>query len=144
MYNSKYHDAATLRGKTITAISQIGGDRIEITTEDGKRYAMLHDQDCCESVTIHDIEGDLQSLVGSPLVVAREEADSEWPADVDKPEYTESFTWTRYFFATRNATVRIRWHGESNGYYSESVQIEELDSAQHQGLQRAEAWRIKI
>ncbi len=126
MYNSKYHDAAALRGKTITAISQVGNDRIEITTDDGKKYALLHEQDCCESVTIHDITGDLQSLVGSPLLVAREEADSEWPDDVEKSEYTESFTWTRYFFETETAKVRIRWHGESNGCYSESVQIEEL------------------
>lgn len=126
MYDSKYLDAAALRGKTITAISKIGDNHIEITTDDGKRYAMLHYQDCCESVTIHDIVGDLQSLVGAPLVVAYEEADSEWPADVEKPEYTESFTWTRYFFETDTAKVRIRWHGESNGYYSESVQIEEI------------------
>lgn len=128
MYNSKYHDAAALRGKTITAISQIGRDRIEITTEDGKRYAMLPDQEYSELVTIHDIEGDLQSLVGAPLVAAREEADREWPADVEKPTYTYSFTWTSYFFDTEKAKVRIRWNGESNGYYSESVQIEELSS----------------
>lgn len=127
MYTYKYHDAVALRGKTITAITQIGGNRIEITTDDGKRYAMLHDQDCCESVTIYDITGDLQSLVGAPLVVSHEEADSEWPADVARQEYTESFTWTRYFLETATAKVRIRWFGESNGYYSESVQIEEIE-----------------
>ena len=126
MHTYKYHDAAALRGKTIAAISQVGGGRIEITTDDGKRYAMLHEQDCCESVTIHDIVGDLQSLVGAPLVVAREETDSEWPADVEKSEYIESFTWTRYFFGTDTAKVRIRWLGESNGHYGEDVQIEEI------------------
>ena len=123
----KYYDAATLRGKIITAISQIGNDRIEIATDEGKKYAMLHVQDCCESVEIHDITGDLQSLIGAPLVVAREEANSEWPDDVKKPEYCDSATWTQYFFETSTAKVRIRWLGESNGYYSESVQIEEIE-----------------
>jgi len=126
MNESKYIDAAALLGKTVTGISQIGGDRIEITTDDGKRYVMFHSQDCCESVDVHDIEGELQSLVGSPLVVAREESDEIWPDDVEKNEYCESFTWSRYFFETATAKVRIRWLGESNGYYSESVQIDEV------------------
>jgi hypothetical protein len=118
----KYLDAAALRGETITEIAQIGDDRIELATASGKRYAMYHEQDCCESVTIHDIRGDLQSLVGKTLQVAREDATTDWPADVPKSEYTESCTWTTYTFDD----VVIRWHGESNGYYSESVQISEI------------------
>ena len=86
---------------------------------------MFHEQDCCESVTIHDIIGKLESLIGSPLISASEETRSEWPADVEKPEDCDSFTWTVYRFATEKHRVRIRWLGESNGYYSESVQIEE-------------------
>ena len=126
--SSKYLDAAALRGKTITVISQIGDDRIEITADDGKRYAMLHEQDCCESVTIHDITGDLPSLVGAPLLVARERTSKAWPRDVAKPCWREeSETWTSYFFETEKTKVRIRWHGRSNGYYSESVQIEEIE-----------------
>lgn len=127
-YYDKYLDAAVLRGKTLTAISQIGNDRIEISTDDGKRYALFHSQDCCESVEVHDVAGDLQSLLGSPLTVAREEIGEpgNWPEDVPKPYSTESFTWTSYFFETDTAKVRIRWFGQSNGYYSEGVSMAEV------------------
>lgn len=126
MSSYKYLDASALRGKTITSIVQIGSDRIEIETSDGKRYVMYHRQDCCESVRIYDVFGTLDSLIGSPLIVASEERSSEWPADVEKPEYRESYTWTSYLFAVQDHVVRIRWLGESNGYYSESVDIEEI------------------
>ncbi len=67
----KHYDAAELRGKTITAITQEGNHTITIVTDDGT-YRMHHHQDCCEGVHIDSVLGDLQSLVGSPLVVAVE------------------------------------------------------------------------
>jgi len=122
----KYLDASALRGMKIKTISQVGYDRIEFDTEDGKRYAMFHDQDCCESVTIHDIKGDLQSLVGFTLQSACEESTSDWPSDVPKKYEADSITWTTYTFETLVDKVTIRWLGESNGYYSESVDFRRI------------------
>ena len=42
-----------------------------------------------------------------------------------KPESADSYTWTFYRFSTVKGTVTVRWFGESNGYYSESVSYRE-------------------
>lgn len=83
---------------------------------------MYHQQDCCEGVYIDDISGDLQDLIGVPILVAEETTSSENPEGIVK-DCQDSFTWTFYKFATINGYVDIRWYGESNGYYSESVNI---------------------
>lgn len=85
-------------------------------------FRFYHDQDCCENVRIFDIVGDLEDLEGSPILLA-EEVTGETPSDWVEDDYTESYTWTFYKFATRKGYVDVRWLGESNGYYSESVQL---------------------
>lgn len=104
-------------GKTFVSVEMKDRSEIVFTTDSGVRYIMSHDQDCCESVSVEDIEGDLNDLVGSPILQAEESTNREEP----KPEYADSFTWTFYKFATIKGYVTIRWLGESNGYYSESV-----------------------
>lgn len=109
-----------LLGKTLLSCERIGNDRIEFVCDDGSEYALYHDQDCCESVTVEDICGNLSDLIGSPLLQAEESASNENPAGIN-PEDQDSFTWTFYKLATLKGYVTIRWYGESNGYYSESV-----------------------
>ena len=82
-----------------------------------------HNQDCCEHVYIEDICGDLNDLVGAPLVEAEEVSDYEGEATGD-----ESYTWTFYRFRTRKGSVTVRWYGSSNGYYSESVSVDVVDT----------------
>ncbi len=115
-YYDNYCKVDVLKGKTLSSVE---GDDYELVfkTADGETYRMYHEQDCCESVRIEDIVGDLQDLVGSEILIA-EEVDGESPADF---EAYESYTWTFYKFATRKGYVDIRWLGQSNGYYSESV-----------------------
>lgn len=117
---------AALLGKTLKSIENCNNEELVFTCEDGTRYRMYHRQDCCESVSIEDICGELDSLIGSPLLQAEESSSNDAPADF-KPEYQpESMTWTFYRFATVKGQVVIRWLGQSNGYYSESVDFYQL------------------
>lgn len=93
-----------------------GGDTIAFWMRDGTTFVMMHDQDCCETVLIKDIAGDIRGLIGEPLVMAEEATNRGETEDGTQ-------TWTFYKFATNNGYVTISWHGESNGYYSESVDV---------------------
>ena len=69
-----------------------------------------------------DIVGELKDLIGSPLLMAEEVShEGKNPEGVEVPDYQDSFTWTFYKLATVKGYVTIRWYGESNGFYSESV-----------------------
>lgn len=110
-----------LKGKTITSIygAVKGSDEIIFNCSDGSQYRLLHYQDCCESVEIEDICGDINDLIGSPILIADEVENNN--TGNPRSEYDESFTWTFYKLATINGYVDIRWYGTSNGYYSERV-----------------------
>lgn len=103
-----------MQGKTLIKI-EATEDTIDFFTEDGLHYLMFHSQDCCESVTIDDINGDLNDLLNTPLLISEEVSSEELTSDYD------SCTWTFYKFATVKGYVNVKWYGTSNGYYSESV-----------------------
>jgi len=115
-----YTQITDLLGKTLKSVEKVKeDDEILFTLDDGTQYQMCHIQGCCENVTIEDINGDLKDLIGSPILQAEEITNSE---DMfDKTDLGDSFTWTFYKLATVHGYVTIRWLGESNGYYSESV-----------------------
>ena len=108
---------ADMVGKVFTSVTEDGNTLT--FANDTERYVFFHSQDCCEHVRIEDIVGDLSDLVGEPLVMA-DEVDGETPSDYSSGE---SCTWTFYKFATRKGYVDVRWLGESNGYYSKSVNL---------------------
>lgn len=116
-----------LVGLTLVKIKGgVGDEEMRFLTSEGREFRMYHEQDCCESVTVEDICGDLADLIGSPIIRATEASDSERPEDY-KPEYEpDSETWTFYNIATVKGYVTIRWYGTSNGYYSESVEFVEV------------------
>lgn len=102
-------------------------DRIEKTDESvtfwnkdkSDSFLMEHLQDCCENVWLEDVVGDLNDLVGTPILVAECVTSEESPRN----DSDESFLWTFYNMRTIKGSVTFRWYGTSNGYYSESVDI---------------------
>ena len=120
----------------VTTFAELLGcvlSRVTVTTErdevifelaDGRSFKLYHEQDCCESVNIEELDGALDEdvlvdLVGE-VVLATEES-----KDDDKAE--ESGTWTFYRIGAVKGTVVMRWHGSSNGYYSEGVSFCEVN-----------------
>jgi len=94
-------------------------DEIVFQEVNGPSWKMYHDQECCESVYIKEIVGDLADLIGSPLLMAEETSNK-----FDEDDGTN--TWTFYKFATIKGAVTISWYGASNGYYSENVEITKI------------------
>ena len=111
-----------INGLTIESITGLekGSERVLLNFSNGQEIIMYHSADCCESVEVEDVCGDPADLIGTPLLLAEEVTSEDNPDDVDMA-YQDSFTWTFYKLSTIKGSVTIRWYGESNGYYSESV-----------------------
>ncbi|UNY39974.1 hypothetical protein KLEB273_gp261 [Bacillus phage vB_BauM_KLEB27-3] len=113
-YLWNHKDVSSLLGKTLKRVERIKKNELLFETSSGHQYLMCHDQSCCESVYLEDIIGDLEDLVGHPLLM------SEVVTEKSKTE-DGSQTWSFYKFATIKGDVTLRWYGESNGWYSEEV-----------------------
>lgn len=129
-YSKKeYVDFEYLLGKTLVSVNvdtdDYSGQYIKFVTSEGETFMMYHEQDCCESVSIESIEGELSCLVGNPILLA-EEVTKYSDAVTGEDAWDESQTWTFYKLATIKGYVDIRWYGSSNGYYSERVDFVKL------------------
>jgi hypothetical protein len=104
----------------------IDKEEMKITCEDNSVFTFYHEQDCCENVYIADTVGDPMSLKGWKLLSVDMDAENEsdgW----DGFRFDQiSRTVTMVKFVTDENTVSVRWIGESNGYYSESVDLKQF------------------
>lgn len=121
-----------LRGRMLTRVEARNNEFIEFETTDGCIFTMQHYQECCESVVLEDVCGDFQDIIGSVVVNAEEVGGGRGNTNIfsqfnytpPQEEYDGSETWTFYKIDTNKGGVTLRWHGSSNGYYSESVEFE--------------------
>lgn len=104
-----------IQGMTITAVVYKEVSESLLIHLNTHVLEMIHHQECCETVYLADVVGSFEDLIGYPLLEV-----SESFVDIESEGY-ESSTASYYNFRTVKASVQLRWIGESNGYYSETV-----------------------
>lgn len=139
-------DFSFLIGKTLTLaepkslVMQSGGidkmmrkdcadpTAIHFQDSEDNDYVLGHEQDCCETVTLEDMCGDLQDLIGAPILVAEHRTgDAEILYENKHGEgYDTCAEYNFYELGTIKGSVTIRYHGQSNGYYSMRANLYEI------------------
>lgn len=119
--NRSPFDIGDLAGEIITSIEGVrtGSAEVTLNLKSGKQIAFYHHQDCCESVRLYDFETDTSDFSGA-LITSAEETRNDAGDEVGK---WGTGTWTFYKIETSKGGIWMRWLGESNGYYSESVDV---------------------
>jgi len=107
---------AYMAGAVITKVNGMeqGSEYVEFLTDKGT-LVLVHNQDCCEEVSVEDVVGDPSSLIGARVLEFREDT------KVDDGETYGIGIWTFYNLVTDKEDCTIRWYGNSNGYYSVNV-----------------------
>lgn len=137
-----------LLGKTITEVLVVTDDEepvaVRFRLSTGEVLELAHRKECCESVIIESIVGDLRDLVGSPITMADEVSvedlrvpeaiQAQWDEERKERESVgehfeepQSRSWTFYKLATIKGYIDIRFFGSSSGHYSESAELFECE-----------------
>lgn len=120
MAHKKIEDLIGLTLKEIRGAKQYETEVTFVTTDD-RRFMMFHEQDCCETVSVEEIIGDVEDLIGSPIAMAEEVSEVKPPG----PDGWGDQHWTFYKLGTAKGVVTFRWMGDSE-YYSTDVSFEEI------------------
>jgi hypothetical protein len=103
-------------GKELTEIKFTEDEELLLLHfQDGSILCFCHEQDCCENVYLED-DGRIRDAIGQKLVMAFVGITH------DEGDY-DSCTSTWYHLRFEKMDVTLRFMGESNGYYSEAVNI---------------------
>jgi hypothetical protein len=76
-------------------------------------------------VRLEDVVGDIDDLIGSPLLKA------EYVSEKGENDET---SWTFYKFSTVKGSVTLRWVGNDDGYYSTTVDVEFCDKEEAKAI----------
>ena len=121
IYQTQKVPFETVLGKTFRRVYERNDtyeDQLVFEVSDSERYIMRHEQECCETISLEDVCGNLLDLEGCPITKAMEISE-EGAAGTNG----ETSTWTFYRIATEKGLVVLRWRGQSNGCYSERVDL---------------------
>lgn len=93
------------------SLQSLGIEKLTLITETDK-YIMKNERECCESVYLKEIEGDLSDIINYRIINAEEITTTYSSID-------DSHTYTYYKIKTLKGDITFSWYGESNGYYTE-------------------------
>ena len=120
---TKFEDInKALKGKAITKVTgyEENSETLRFHIAGDWVYTQGHVQDCCESVAIAQVDGDISKHIGALILNIEEKV-----VDISDTEgVSDSGTATFYTMTTTKGRLDWRWTGESNGYYSEWVDHE--------------------
>ena len=111
-------DIKDMVGKKVLGI-YYDEDYFQIRTDDCV-YAFYHEQDCCESVYLTQVDGISDKIIGSRIVIAEVVTD-------EKDTEHSHITWSFYKIGTNKGMIDFRWQGESDGGYSEIVNLVKIE-----------------
>ena len=111
-------DIDDLVGKVIKGWAY-SDEYFQILTDDYV-YIFYHEYSCCESVWLTQVDGINDKIIGSRIVIA------EVVTDEKDTEYGH-ITWSFYKIGTNKGMIDFRFQGESNGYYSETVDLIKIE-----------------
>ena len=94
-------------------------ENFQILTDDCV-YAFYHEHSCCERVYLTQVDGISDKIIGSRIVIAEVVTD-------EKDTEHGHITWSFYKIGTNKGMIDFRFQGESNGYYSESVDLIKIE-----------------
>ena len=120
-WDERYRNSCDIKdmvGKKVVGV-YCDEENFQILTDDGV-YAFYHEQSCCESVWLTQVDGINDKIIGSCIVIA------EVVTDEKDTEYGH-ITWSFYKIGTNKGMIDFRWCGESNGYYSETVDLVKIE-----------------
>ena len=114
----RYCDMKDMVGKKVLGV-YYDEENFQILTDDCV-YALYHEQDCCESVWLTQVDGISDKIIGSRIVIAEEVVDEK------DTEYGH-ITWSFYKIGTNKGMIDFRFQGESDGGYSETVDLVKIE-----------------
>ena len=108
-----------VKGKTIVEVVGLKKQEESVTLklDDNSELEFYHEYSCCEDFWLEDFEFSGKDIVGAKILNVLLVS--------EKQEVTDngSMTWTFYKIQTDKGELFMRWCGESDGYYSEDVDI---------------------
>ena len=113
-------DVNVLEGQVITSVRKesdlvFNGDvYLTLVFADGRQAIFYHRWECSEKIWLDDVVGDWGDIIGEKVVAA-------YMTTSEMEDVEELGTWTFYTIATFKGAVTLRFCGESNGNYSETV-----------------------